>query len=368
MKILFVTTISNTVNAFLIPHIKMLIEQGHNVDVAFNPVQEPDPDLIRLGCKIHEIPFQRSPMDLSNQVAYKKLKNIILSEKYDLVHTHTPVASACVRLACRKEKNVKVFYTAHGFHFYKGAPLINWLLYYPVERWLAKYTHVLITINKEDYHRAKKRFNSKRVEYIPGIGLDTLKYSNQKVDKVLKRAELGIPENSFVVLSVGELNKNKNHEIILKAIAKLKRKDIYYVICGQGELENYLIDLSRKLGIHNQFKLLGYRNDVSEICKISDVFAFPSKREGLGLAALEAMASGLPIVTSNVHGIVDYSIDGVTGYTSHPTDADGFADAIDRLYQSEKLRMKYGGQNIQAVNRFDIKNVICEMKRIYFSE
>lgn len=367
MKILYVTTISNTVNAFLIPHIKMLIDQGHHVDVAFNIEQEINIEIVEMGCNVHVIPFSRSPLNKDNYKAYKLLKQIMLVEKYDLVHTHTPVASACVRLACRKIKNIKVIYTAHGFHFFKGAPAINWMLYYPAERWLARYTDVLITINKEDYTRAKRSFKAGKVEYIPGVGIDTKKISEVIIDKLEKRRELEIPDDAFVVLSVGELNKNKNHEVVIRALAKLNNPGIHYLICGQGGLENYLRDLTKELGLEKQIHLLGFRKDVPEVCRASDVFVFPSLREGLGLAALEAMVSCLPIITSNVHGIVDYSVDGVTGYSCKPTDVDGFADAIEELSSKPEMRRSMGVNNKDIVKKFEIENVNEIMTKIYKS-
>src|SRR5690554_6012945 len=135
MKILYVTTISNTVNAFLIPHIRYLIEQGHQVDVAFQINQKVNPEIEELGCKVFNIEFNRSPFNWKNIYAYKRLKRLIKREQYQIVHTHTPVASACVRLACRRMSEIKVIYTAHGFHFYNGAPLGNWIIYYPIEKW-----------------------------------------------------------------------------------------------------------------------------------------------------------------------------------------------------------------------------------------
>jgi len=365
MKILFVTTISNTVNAFLIPHIKMLMEHGHQVDVAFNIDQVVKPDIEKIGCKVHIIPFQRSPLRKENYLAYKQLKKLISDENYDIVHTHTPVASAIVRLACRHLKNVEVFYTAHGFHFFKGAAIKNWLIYYPIEKWLSKYTDVLITINKEDYQRAKKSFKAERVEYIPGVGLDTKKFTNVTIDKSAKRKELGLPEDALVLLSVGELNKNKNHEIVIKALVQLNNSKIHYVICGQGPLENYLKYLIKEVGLEKQVHLLGFRRDIAEICKASDMFAFPSRREGLGLAALEAMASGLPLITSNVHGILDYSADGVTGFNCSPNNSEGFAKAINRLILNPELRRVMGQHNLEAVKRFDIDNISKDMARIY---
>lgn len=365
MKILYITTISNTVNAFLIPHIRMLIEQGHKVDVAFNITRPVSSELLELGCEIHEVPFSRSPLKKDNINAYTLIKKIVLEEKYNLVHTHTPVASAITRLACRNLKKVKIIYTAHGFHFFKGAPLKNWLIYYPIEKWLSKYTDTLITINKEDYERAKNKFKAKRVDYVPGVGLDIDKFTNVVVDREDKRKEIGVPEDAFVLLSVGELNKNKNHETIIKAIAKLHNSNIHYLICGQGPLEDYFKKMIEKLKLQNQVHLLGFRSDIDEICKTADVFAFPSKREGLGLAALEAMASGLPLITSNVHGIVDYSKNGETGFSCKPNDVDAYSKSIEVLINDENMRKTMGVFNSERVKEFDINKIKLAMQDIY---
>lgn len=364
MRVLYVSTISNTINAFMIPHIKMLVDQGHHVDIACKIERKFDKGLVELGCRVFDISFSRSPLNKSNIKAYKDLKKLIIVQKYDLVHTHTPVASAITRFVCKNIKGTKVFYTAHGFHFHNGAPLKNWLIYYPIEKWLARYTDTLITINKEDYKRAKSKFKAKRVEYIPGVGLDIDKFTDIVADKAGKRQELGLPENAFVILSVGELNKNKNHEVIIRAIAKIKNPTIHYVICGKGPLESYLNELATELGASRNIHLLGFRRDIPEMCKISDVFAFPSFREGLGMAALEAMACGLPIITSNVHGIVDYSIDGITGYCYSPNDVCGFANAIEQLMNNLSLRNDMKDRNIEFAKKFDIEKSIDEVSRI----
>jgi glycosyltransferase involved in cell wall biosynthesis len=305
MKILYVSTISNTINAFMIPHIELLLNQGHKVDIACNINKEISIYLTERGCKVYDMEFQRSIFTKYNLSAYKKLNQLIQKENYDIVHTHTPVASAFVRLACKSRENVKVMYTAHGFHFYTGAPFKNWLLYYPVERYLSKYTDYIITLNKEDYLRAKNSFKAGRVEYIPGVGLDIKKIQSQVVDKISKRKEINLPEDACIVLSVGELNKNKNHETIIKAISKLKGQNLYYVICGQGQNESYLRELTKELGIEKQVRFLGYRSDIYEILKVTDIFAFPSFREGLPVALMEAMACGLPIVCSEIRGNMD---------------------------------------------------------------
>lgn len=341
----------------------MLIEQGHQVDVAFNIDHEIKPDIQEMGCKVHVIPIQRSPLRKENYRAYKILKKAIINEKYEIVHTHTPVAAAIVRLVCKNLKNVKVFYTAHGFHFFKGAPIKNWLIYYPIEKWLSKYTDVLITINKEDYQRAKKTFKAGRVEYIPGVGIDVDKFANVTVNKTEKRKELDLPEDAFVVLSVGELNKNKNHEVIIKAIAKLNSPNIYYVICGQGPLESYLKQLANKLGISNRVKLLGFRKDIPEILKAADLFAFPSLREGLPVALMEAMAVGLPVICSNIRGNVDLIEDGKGGYLVKPENDAEVAASINKVYLSKEIKLEMGFVNKEKVKSYSVETVKKQVAR-----
>lgn len=360
---------------FLIPHIKNLIDLGYDVELACTNVKGRIEEVRCLlsgeyETKVHELRLKRSPFKLSNINGYFEMKKTLNEGNFDLVWTNEPTIGLVTRLCAKKYRNkgLKIIYIAHGFHFYKSAPIKNWLLYYPVERVLSRYTDVLITINKEDFTRAKKSFKAGRIEYIPGVGVDTKSFSEVAMDRLAKRKELGVSEDSFVVLSVGELNGNKNHETIIRAIAKMDNPHAHYLICGQGPLEKHLYELIKKLKLEEQVKLLGYRKDIPEICKASDVFAFPSKREGLGLAALEAMASGLPIVTSNVQGIVDYSIDGETGYTYSPNDVDGFSRAFVKLMENDEISKKMSMKNIAMVERFDLKNALECIEKIYARE
>lgn len=365
MKVLFVTTISNTVNSFLIPHIKLLVDQGHQVDVAFKLAYAVKPEITDMGCRVFPLDFQRSPLAIGNYFAYKNLKKLMLKEKYDLVHTHTPVASAVVRLVCRNMKSVTVFYTTHGFHFFKGAPLQNWLLYYPVEKWLSRYTDALITINREDYERAKKFFKPGRIEYVPGVGFDGDQFREAGTDIPAKRIELGLPEGAFAVLSVGELNHNKNHETVIRALARLNDGGIHYLICGQGPLENHLRNLIRELGLESQVHLLGFRKDIPAICKASDVFVQPSFREGLPVALMEAMAAGLPAVCSDIRGNSDLIENGKGGYLIKPGDVDGFAAALDEIHHDNGLREVFIQNSRNRISSYSMDQVMDRMDHIY---
>lgn len=369
MKILYVTTISLTMNSFFKSHIEMLVSEGHQVDIACNDRDLPlDALYAQLGCRSHRIDFSRAPLSPDNLRAYRQLKTVVEMGNYDIVHCHTPNASVITRLVCRKlRKNtgLKVFYTAHGFHFYKGAPMLNWLVYYPVEKLCSRFTDKLITINQEDYALAKSRFHAEEVHYVPGVGVDFSKFENIQIDRNAKRLEIGVPEDAFLMLSVGELNKNKNHQIIIRALAKLNRSDVHYAVAGRGDQRDPLLKLAEELGVSQQVHLLGYRSDIPELNFAADVFCFPSHREGLGVAAIEAMACGLPLITSNVHGINDYSTDGVTGYKCAPTDADGFADAICQAIKSSSMRREMGKSNRLFAQKYEVTEINHFMKAIY---
>lgn len=368
MKILYVTTIGSTMG-FFYEHFKMLMKEGCEIELACGNAKPISEKIASLGLPSHTIPFSRSPLSTDNLKAYKKLKGLIENGDYDIVHCHTPNASVITRLVCRKlrkKKSLKVFYTAHGFHFYKGAPKLNWMIYYPIEKFCSRFTDKLITINKEDYELAKTKFYAKEVHYIPGVGVDLSRFEGVCVDRNAKRREIGVPEDAKLLLSVGELNENKNHQIIIKALAQLNDANIHYAIAGIGAQKEALLSLAKELGVEEQVHLLGFRKDIPELNYASDVFCFPSHREGLGLASIEAMACGLPLVTSNVHGINDYSINGETGYSCAPSDVFAFAEALRKLLLiNSDERNEIGEKNKIFAKRYDVSCVIQIIKQIY---
>ena len=296
-KVLFVATVVKThIMEFHIPYLKMFKEMGWETAVAArNDYDNPADCVIPYCDTYYNVPFERNPLKPGNLKAYKELKHIIDEGEYDIIHCHTPVGAMLTRLAAKqaRKQGTKVFYTAHGFHFYNGAPAINWILYYPVEKWLSRYTDVLITINKEDYERAKT-FKAGKVCYVPGVGIDLKKFNVGYVNKEQKRKEIGVSADDFVLLSVGELIPRKNHEVVIRALSVLKQQDnlshIEYVICGRGVYEADMKKLAEGLDVADHIHFLGYRNDISEICNCADLFVFMSHQEGLPVALMEAMA------------------------------------------------------------------------------
>ena len=343
----------------------MLFNEGHAIDLACNEDFPIDDFYRNLGCQYYHIDFSRTPLSKDNLKAYDQLKKVIENGNYDIVHCHTPNASVVTRLVCRKfrrKNGLKVFYTAHGFHFYKGAPKLNWLVYYPVERFCSRFTDKLITINTEDYELAKAKFKAKEVHYVPGVGVDLSRFENVQVDRTAKRREISVPEDAFLLLSVGELNENKNHQVIVKAVAKLNNPNVHYVIAGVGDKHDYLLNLANELGISNQIHLLGYRKDIPELYAVSDVFCFPSFREGLSVSLMEAMASGLPVVCSNIRGNVDllnYSCD----FLFNPFNLDQCEKKLKILMVAD---LDYiSRMNMTRVTFFSEKNVLEIIREIY---
>lgn len=370
-KVLFVATVVKThIMEFHIPYLKMFKEMGWKTAVAARNDYENPSDCVIPYCDIYyDIPFERNPLKIGNLNAYKELKKVIDEGEYDIIHCHTPVGAMLTRLAAKqvRKHGTKVFYTAHGFHFYKGAPVINWLLYYPVEKWLSQYTDVLITINKEDHERAKT-FKAGKVCYVPGVGIDLKKFNVGYVDKEQKRMEIGVQSDDFVLLSIGELIPRKNHEVVIRAMSVLKQNNsldhIEYVICGRGTYEVDLKKLAEELNVTAHVHFLGYRNDIPEICNCSDLFVFMSHQEGLPVALMEAMACGLPVVCSNIRGNTDLIEDGVTGLISNNT-PEKVAESISIMRYDNNLRARLASAAMQKIEQFDLNSVKEEMIQIY---
>ncbi len=362
MKILYVTTIGGTMR-FFPDLIRQLVAEGHTVDIATNETLSPVPAVyLELGCACYHIDCTRSPIHKGNLRAIGQLRRLVAEQKYDIVHCHTPIAAMCTRLACRKarKKGTRVFYTAHGFHFYTGAPLKNWLLFYPVEKICAHMTDVLITMNQEDYRRAQKKMKAKKIAYVPGVGIDLKRFESIALDPQTKRAELQLPREGTWVLNIGELIPRKNQAMLIRVVAQLE--DVCLTIAGAGDLQEELSSLIESLGVSDRVKLLGFRADIAELCACCDVFAFPSFHEGLPVSVMEAMASGKAVACSRIRGNTDL-IDDNGGVMFDPHDMLSCKYAMEQILQLDLAQL--GGYNAKKIQSFSIETVIDAMKELY---
>lgn len=344
-------------------NMRLLQNKGIEVHFAANfkstPLDNVHPD----GVILHQLDCTRAPFSKRNIRAYKSLKQIIEKEKFDVIHCHTPVGSVLSRLAARKarRKGTKVIYSAHGFHFYKGAPLKYWMLFYPVE-WVCSWmTDVLITINREDYKRAKKHLHAKEIHYVPGVGVNTKKFnihSFTDTERLEKRHLLGVNDDDIMLVAAGELNSNKNHQVVIQALLQLKNKNIKFFIAGSGNLKHELKKIIHDNGLDNNVHIIGFRKDLPELYRCADIFVFPSKREGLSVALMEAMASGLPVICSDIRGNQDLIDNGKGGYRIQPTNIEQWSFTIAKMISEKNQWKQYGMYNQDKISRSFSRNVV----------
>lgn len=381
-RVLFVTTISGFLPQFEKNDVKLLKQMGCQIHYASNftnPIYAFDKtELEKNRVALHQIDIEKSPAKINKNIkAIKQLIKIIDENDIDIVHCHNPMGGVAARIAARAGKRKpKVIYTAHGFHFYKGAPIMNWLLFYAAERFLARYTDIIVTINREDYIRAKK-FRLKKngeVYLIHSVGVDKEKFAPRPELRETKRAELGIPADAFHIVTAAELNENKNQKLVIEAVAALKNKskidadkayNIYYTICGKGPNEDKLRELIKAYGLENNVSLLGYRTDMDEILQTADVFAFPSIREGLGVAAIEALMCNVPLIAADNRGTREYVSDGNNGIVCRYDAVDEFEEAIELLYGNTAYRKRMADRCRESVKKFTIEEVEKTMTKVY---
>lgn len=370
-KVLFVATVVRLhINMFHKPFIKWFHDQGWQVDVAANNDYEDKSECVIPYCdNFYCLPFKRSPLKKENLQAYHQLKALLEREKYDIVHCHTPMGSVITRLAAgsARRHGTKVIYTAHGFHFYKGSPKFNWMVYYPIEEILAHRTDLLITMNQEDYRCAKK-FKAKKVALINGVGLDLDKFVKSTPEEKEKvREQLGLKKTDIFAISVAQLIKRKNHMVLIHAVAKLQNPHFHLFICGDGAQEEELKAEVERLGMQAQIHFMGFRKDVYKLCSAADLFLFASLQEGLPVAIMEAMACGLPIIASNIRGNTDLIDSGKGGYLVEPTDVDGFAKAIKKAVDISTEWSEMERYNLEKIEKYSIENVVKQMASLYES-
>lgn len=355
-KILFTATVDSHILQFHIPYLKWFKDHGYEVHVATNGNAE-----IPYTDKKHIISFERNPFRINNLKAIAQLKKIIKQEQFRLIHCHTPMGSIVTRLAsikARKEYGTKVIYTAHGFHFFKGAPIRNWLMFYPIEKIMSKFTDCIITINQEDYNLAKDKFLCKNIKFVQGVGVDKSKFNfimtEDEKDKL--RKEIGIDKNDFVIIYPAELSKRKNQMMLLDIMRDLKDEGYYNIkllLPGLDSMNGRYQKYAIKLEIEKFVKFLGYRNDIPRLMKISNLAVSVAKQEGLPVNLIEAMMSNLPIVATNCRGNRDL--------------IDDCVDMNNKQLFEEKIieNIKNNPTRNYNKDKYELKNVMREMKKIY---
>lgn len=383
-RVMLIANSASMIDHFNRDNINILKSMGYEVTVAANfkdgnsstreKIEAFERELVEKGIDIVHLPIPRKVTQL-----FKLSKSVKLIKKYlaenpcALVHTQTPFGGVAGRLAAknfRKTGETKVIYFVHGFHFFKGAALKNYLIYYNIEKHLSKFTDCLITLNQEDYKTASKKFKKTHVEYVPGVGVDTTAINTTTVDKKSKCKELKIPHNKKIVLTMAELIPRKNVEGAINAFAGADNDDTILLICGKGKELRKLKDLAKELGLKDKVYFAGYRTDIIEICRMSDIFLFTSRQEGLPVAVMQAMAAGLPVIASDIRGNRDLLAPDKNSkskeYLIDVDDTEEFTKKLNYLLKKEKECEKLGEANVANCRKyFDIELVHDRMTEIY---
>lgn len=380
MRALMTATVPSMIGQFNMNNIKLLLELGYNVDVACNlknylvwsdeKINNLKNTLDDLNVSIYQVDFERSMFNISSHIkSYKQIKQLMNNRDYDLIHTHTPISSLITRIAYKNSKifyKCRMIYTAHGFHFFEGNHFLKNFLFKNIEKFGAHFTDILITINSEDY-KAAKEFKLKKngcVQYVPGIGIDVSAIQKVEPKRAELLQELRLDNHVRLLVSVGELNKNKNHKVVIEALAKLPEK-FHYIICGKGDLKNELIDLAKKYGCRERLHLLDYRKDVVAIVKSCDYFVFPSKREGLSVALMEALVSNAVCLVSNIRGNTDLIYDKKNGFL-FDIDENTSKNIYSIIYEIEKNGVCFDETTQKNVlTKIDKNSIEKDMKHIY---
>lgn len=419
---LVAASVASMIDQFCMPSVRLLQEAGCTVHVACNfregntcsraRVKKLAGTLRETGVICHQWDCPRAVRPVKNCIkAYAQIRRLLKGQGIRWMHCHSPVGGALARMAAHRE-GIPCVYTAHGFHFYRGAPFANWLLYYPAEWFLSRFTDVLVTVNREDFRLAKRRLRAGRTCRIPGVGIDTRRFApaetaGEAVQPAMPAGTGGpersgehacagmsgaaaerdgfllkyrIPADAVVLLSAGELNAGKNHRTAIAALAALKREDLYYLVCGQGALMEELREYADSLGVGERVRLAGYVQDMERVYRNADIFVFPSVREGMPVALMEAMAAGLPCVVSDIRGCREL-VRGVRAAAGSGTDCPAYrgkggfrfslkhpqqlCTAVRLLSGSARLRRAYGAYNREKIKGYDISAVQEKMKRIY---
>lgn len=380
-KVLILASVASMIEQFNMNNIKLLQELGYKVDVAANfenggtinnnRLEKYKKELKDKNIKYIHIPYQRNPFSKQNLKAYDITNKIINENNYELIHVHSPIAGICGRQAakkCRKKNNTKVIYTAHGFHFYKEAPLINWIMYYPIEKYFSKYTDCLITINQEDYELAKKKLKAKKTEFIHGVGVDKARFNIQmsETEKQRLRTQLNLNKNDFVIICVAELNKNKNQIMIIEAMKEIVKQyeNAKLLLVGKDSMNGYHEEKVNQYGLNKNIKFVGYRTDIPQLLNISDLLVSVSIREGLPVNVIEAMCTGLPVVATKNRGHKELVKDGVNGFLINNNEVE-IVEKIEILIENREMLQQLKKQTKSTVKKYLADNVMNEMNKIY---
>jgi len=370
MKVLLTATVQSHICQFHKPLVEILHQHGCEVHVAARDnLAEKNGLKLDFVDEVYNVPFDRSPKSMDNIKAYKQLKNIIEAEHYDVIHCNTPMGGIVTRLAARKVRNsrTQVYYTAHGFHFYNGAPKKNWIMFYPIEKFFSRITDKLITITREDYEFARKKFHCD-VYHIHGVGVDEERFFPVgEEQKLTLRQKMGYTSDQKIIICIGELLPNKNQTMAIHMMQEVVKRfpDALLLLAGNGPDKEHLEQEIAATGMQNNVKLLGYCTNLQDYLHISDLSVSCSKREGLPLNIVEAMLSATPVVATKNRGHCELIHEGENSFLVYFNDIQAMAKQVKILLEDKNKNAEVGANARIYAEQYGFKPVKKELRIVY---
>lgn len=359
MNILFISNHAGF-SKFNAPYINALSSCGFHVYNA-SPGLE-----VASNCIHYDVPITRSPISLNNLIAFFKLLKIIYTHNINIIHCHTPTGGVLGRLLKIGKPGLKVIYTAHGFHFYNGSSIINWLLFFPIEYLLSFLTDAIITINSEDFVLANKYFHT-RIFHIDGVGVNLTRFHPDVSAYISGRSELNVNDSTIIYIYVSQFIKRKNHRLLIDSFRKLLKlnPDSLLLLVGTGSNMESIKQLVTDYGLVANIMFLGYRSDVEKLYQLSDVLVSTSSQEGFPINLVEGLASGLPLVVSDIRGHRDIVLKAPNNFMVN--DYSDYEFSM-KMYDAGKVVSDKNfscSMYVDSAINFDINNSLLQMSKIY---
>lgn len=358
---------------FIMEDIDILHELGYDVTVAAgNQANETHTlkEINRRGARFKDIRCDYSSLfNRQNMACLRQYRRWLNNEHFDLIICHTTVLGLIARIAAARQHKLgtKVIYFVHGMPVNSLSSRLKRIFFRILETSASRFCDAVVTINDDDYNEALK-WHVPLVYKVNGVGCDVAKYMNVDVDRMELRKSIGVTENEIMIMAVGSVCIHKNHIVIARALSLLENCEKYHlVICGRAEPESPIVREIEALSATHGFKLtfLGFRDDIEKLVHAADIGAIPSLREGLGMAGIQQLCAGVPMVGTAVQGIKEYIIPGRTGFTvANPHDAAAFAEAI-KACSDPGFRNRVKNDCMAVAQEFSLEKSIRQRREIY---
>ena len=370
-RVLFVATVAVTVRAFLLPIARHFRNKGWRVDAMATGIEN-DQRCRSVFDHVWDAGWSRNPVDPRNLTMVRRIRDLVREHEYDIVHVHTPIASFVTRFALdklRQEQDLRVVYTAHGFHFHPEGGAVRNKLYETLERKAATWTDFLIVMNQDDLRAVQEKalIPPHRLRFMPGIGIDRTHYSPSSVSQNELdrfRSELGIDGETPVLLMLAEFVERKRHADAIRAFSKVAPPQTRLVLAGVGPLLEPMKRLAAQLGIADRVHFLGSRNDVPVLMKASRALILPSSQEGLPRSILEALSMGVAVIGSRIRGTTDL-LERNAGLLLKVGDIDGLAKAMHLVIHDAAATAAMGRAGREQSEQYDLSHILCMHEDLY---